>query len=187
MDLVITHITDIHIKTEEDLYILMERTDSIVGAIAEVVRNENETTLLICVTGDVAYSGTEEQYTIAELFFDDIYEKIKERYIELDIQFVFVPGNHDCDFENEMNTVRTTVIKAGNANLDDAVTMKLCTSIQEKYFEFVDRYMNRNLAVSIRKNSIFTENILLSNKLGKYRIKLPTMLPSSVQATTPKP
>lgn len=80
MDLVITHITDIHIKQESDLDILMGRINSIVGAIGEVIRNPKETMLLICVTGDIAFSGTEEQYTIAELFFDDIYEKLVARY-----------------------------------------------------------------------------------------------------------
>lgn len=38
MELVVVHITDIHIKEESDLDILIERIDSIVGAIAEVIR-----------------------------------------------------------------------------------------------------------------------------------------------------
>lgn len=79
MNLVITHLTDIHIKQESDLDVLMERTSSIVGAIGEVIRSSKETMLLLCVTGDVAYSGTEEQYAIAELFFDDIHDKILAR------------------------------------------------------------------------------------------------------------
>lgn len=75
MDLIITQLTDIHIKQESDLDILLQRTNSIVGAIFEVARNIKETMLLICVTGDIAFSGTEEQYVMAELFFDDIYDK----------------------------------------------------------------------------------------------------------------
>lgn len=172
MNLVITHLTDIHIKQESDLDVLMERTSSIVGAIGEVIRSSKETMLLICVTGDVAYSGTEEQYAIAELFFDDIYDKILARYDDLDIHFAFIPGNHDCDFENPVNTVRTTVIKSSEINMNDEGTMQLCTSIQENYFKFVDKYVKRNLAAPIRKNSIFTENVLSNAQLDEYNIKL---------------
>lgn len=172
MDLIIAHLTDIHIKEETDLDILADRTDSIVGAIAETIRNAKETVLLICVTGDITYSGTEEQYAIAELFFDDIYEKISNRYNNLDIHFVFVAGNHDCDFEHPMNTARTAIIKSGEINMNDGATMELCTSIQTNYFNFVEKYVGRKLTAPNRKNSIFTENILASDTLGDYKIKL---------------
>ncbi len=114
MDLIITQLTDIHIKQESDLDILLQRTNSIVGAIFEVVRNVKETMLLICVTGDIAFSGTEEQYILAELFFDDIYEKITNRYQGIYVQFAFIPGNHDCDFASKENKVRATVIKSSD-------------------------------------------------------------------------
>lgn len=172
MNLIITHLTDIHIKQESDLDILMGRTSSIVGAIGETIRSSKETMLLICVTGDVAYSGTEEQYAIAELFLDDIYDKLMARYDDLDVHFAFIPGNHDCDFTDPTNTVRTTVIKSSEVNMDDAGTMELCTSIQNKYFAFVDKYVKRNLAVPIRRNSVFTENVLSNSQLGEYNIKL---------------
>lgn len=172
MDLVITHLTDIHIEDEADLNVLADRTDSIVGAIAETIRNVKETVLLICVTGDVANSGKEEQYEIAELFFDDIYEKILARYNDLEVYFAFVPGNHDCDFDDSRNTVRATIIKSGAVNMNDATSMELCTSIQSNYFNFVEKYLRKNLAAPNRKNSIFTQNVLVSETLGDYRIKL---------------
>lgn len=62
MDLIITQLTDIHFKEENDLDILLKRTNSIVGAISETIINPSETLLLICVTGDVAYSGNTEEY-----------------------------------------------------------------------------------------------------------------------------
>ena len=143
MDVIITHLTDIHIEDEADLNILADRTDSIVGAIAETIRNVKETVLLICVTGDVAQSGQEEQYEIAELFFDDIYEKILARYNGLEVHFAFVPGNHDCDFDDSRNTARATIIKSGTVNMDDATSMELCTSIQSNYFNFVEKYLRK--------------------------------------------
>lgn len=140
MDLIITQLTDIHIKQESDLDNLLQRTGSIVGAIFEVVRNVKETMLLICVTGDIAFSGTEEQYILAELFFDDIYEKITNRYQEIYVQFVFIPGNHDCDFTSKENKARATIIQSGEADMNDNITMEICTSIQTNYFDFVSYY-----------------------------------------------
>lgn len=78
MELVIVQLTDIHISGEDCLDILLARTNSIVGAIAEVIRKPKETVLLICVTGDIANTGAEDEYTVASLFFDDIAERIKK-------------------------------------------------------------------------------------------------------------
>lgn len=172
MDLIITQLTDIHIKQESDLDNLLQRTGSIVGAIFEVVRNVKETMLLICVTGDIAFSGTEEQYILAELFFDDIYEKITNRYQEIYVQFVFIPGNHDCDFTSKENKARATIIQSGEADMNDNITMEICTSIQTNYFDFVSYYEEKRLAYPNRKNSIFTQNVIINRQLGKYNIKL---------------
>lgn len=172
MDLIITQLTDIHIKQESDLDILLQRTNSIVGAIFEVVRNVKETMLLICVTGDIAFSGTKEQYILAEHFFDDIYEKITNRYQGIYVQFAFIPGNHDCDFDSKENKVRATVIKSSDIDMNDESTMEICTSIQANYFAFVNYYEKKKLASPNRKNSIFTQNVIINEELGKYIIKL---------------
>ena len=172
MELVITQLTDIHIKQEEDLNVLVDRTSSIVGAIAEVIRKPEDTMLLICVTGDIAHSGTVEQYDMAELFFDDIYQKLIERYNKLDVHFSFVPGNHDCDFTDSKNNVRNTILNVEELDMDDSGIIETCTCIQKNYFDFVDRYVEKGLASPNRKNNIFTQNEIINEALGKYRIKL---------------
>lgn len=172
MELIITQITDIHIKQESDLDILLQRTNSIVGAIFEVVRNVKDTMLLICVTGDIAFSGTEEQYILAELFFDDIYEKILNRSRDIYVQFAFVPGNHDCDFKSKGNIARSAVIQSPGFDMNDDMTMEICTSIQANYFDFVSYYEGKNLASLNKKNSIFTQDVIINKELGKYNIKL---------------
>lgn len=170
MDLVITQLTDLHIKQKNDLDILMQRTSSIVGAIFEVIRNPKETMLLICVTGDIAYSGTQEQYNMAEKFFNDIYDRIINRNNNLDIQFVFVAGNHDCDFDHTANKVRNTILKSDSLDINDSCTIEYCTAIQENYFNFVDKYVEKDLASPNRKNSIFTQVNIINKQLGEYNI-----------------
>lgn len=172
MDLIITHLTDIHFKSEADLGVLAERTDSIVGAIAEVVRKPQETLLLICVTGDIAFSGLEQEYIMAELFFDDIYEKIKTRFETIKFFFVFVPGNHDCDFEDGACTVRKSILCSQEVNMDDNRTISLCTTIQQKYFEFVEKFAQKDIAIINKKDNIFTENTLTVEGFEGYSFRL---------------
>jgi len=172
MDLVITQLTDLHIKSENDLDLLVGRTNSIVGAISEVIRKPEITILIICVTGDIAYSGSSEQYAIAELFFDDIYEKLKNRYENMYIQYMFVPGNHDCNFNDEINNARSILVNTDQVNVNDMGTMRICTAIQNYFFEFVDLFVKKEMAFPINRENIFTENIFINKELSKFRIKL---------------
>lgn len=167
MELVITQLTDIHITGEADLDILLSRTSSIVGAVAEVIRKPEDTLLLICVTGDIANTGAKDEYTVASLFFEDIADKIKRRYAEeLLFQFEFIPGNHDCDFQNRMVSVRSSLITSRNINFDDCGTMEVCTSIQQNFFDFVEEFAKKELCMPIRRDSIYTEHEI-SNKTKK--------------------
>lgn len=172
MDLIITQLTDIHFREEKDLDILLKRTTSIVGAISETVINPSETMLLICVTGDVAYSGKTEEYVMAEVFFENIYHKIISRYNELYVHFMFVPGNHDCDFEMSANKVRFSVLNSNTIDMNDGETIRTCTSIQKNFFEFVNKFADKKLTSPIREESIFTQNIIVNRELGDYRIKV---------------
>lgn len=172
MDLIITQLTDIHFKEENDLDILLKRTNSIVGAISETIINPSETLLLICVTGDVAYSGNTEEYAMAELFFEDIYDKIISRHNGLYVHFMFVPGNHDCDFGLPANKVRLSILDSNTIDMNDETTIKTCTSIQKNFFGFVNKFVDKKLASPIREESIFTQNIIVNKELGNYRIKV---------------
>lgn len=91
---------------------------------------------------------------------------------EIDVHFAFIPGNHDCDFTSKENKVRASIIKSGDVDMNDDTTMEICTSIQANYFAFVNYYEKKKLASPNRKNSIFTQNMIINEQLGKYNIKL---------------
>lgn len=170
MELVITQLTDIHISGKDDLDILLSRTSSIVGAIAEVIRKPEDTLLLICVTGDIANTGAIEEYEVASAFFDDIAGKIARRYADgLYFQFVFIPGNHDCDFRNKMMPARNSIITSKNLNCDDQGTIEICTSIQQNFFDFVEGFSKKNLCMPIKRDSIYTENVISNDTKEDWR------------------
>ena len=74
MELLLVHLTDIHIRDAEDLDVLSTRTDSIGGAICNHITEPDETEIVFCVTGDLAFSGKNEQYTAVGLILDEICE-----------------------------------------------------------------------------------------------------------------
>ena len=97
MELVIVQLTDIHIRDEEDLEVLSERTSSLAGAICHHITDSDNTAILFCITGDLAFSGQENQYVAVELIFEEIYSLIARRFPRIGVFTVFVPGNHDCN------------------------------------------------------------------------------------------
>ena len=167
MELVVVQLTDMHITGEDDLDILISRVGSIVGAISEVIKKPEETLLLICVTGDIANAGTKEQYDVAELFFEDMSEKIKDRYSdELWFHFVFIPGNHDCDFSNELLNARNTLIKNKEININDSGVMQICLSLQKNFFAFVDEMVKKELVLSnyqMFRDFLKSKTVLIKN------------------------
>ncbi len=170
MEIILTQLTDIHISSKKDLDILLPRVESIVGAISSTVRKPDETMIFLCITGDIAYSGLVEQYNLAKVFFDDLYDKLVERYYDMTIRYVFIPGNHDCDFTDGNSTVRNTLITNPNVDMSDESTIAICTSIQKNYYEFIQKYIDKGIAIGNIPNKIFTENIISDERLGKEKI-----------------
>ncbi len=62
MELVLVHITDIHLENDTDYNILEGRSEYIANAINKHIIDETNTLLILCITGDIAYSGNSEQY-----------------------------------------------------------------------------------------------------------------------------
>lgn len=124
MELVLVHITDIHLENENDYKILESRNEYVANAINKHIIDEKNTVLLLCITRDIVYSGKEEQYLHASIIISDIIGGIKKRYKELFIQIVVVPGNHDCDFDRLDNVVRETILRDSNINMSNTNIIK---------------------------------------------------------------
>lgn len=150
MELIFVHLTDIHASSEKDYDILSTRTDSISGAISLHVTDPDNSALFFCVTGDFAYSGKEDQFLSAGLFLEEIQTKIKKRFEKLTIHTIFVPGNHDCDFDDPNCGFREALLTSPNLNISDPMQMKTCTSIQKNFFEFASTFPDAVYAMDDR-------------------------------------
>lgn len=160
MELVIVHLTDIHIRDDEDFDVLFGRVQSLVGAICNHITEPDNTAVLMCVTGDFAFSGQENQYTSISLLLEEIYSIIKIRFPKVSIHPVFVPGNHDCDFYDESAEVRNVLLDSPTLDITNESQLKACTIIQKNYFTFVSEWNAKYDAMSCDPDKVLTVNEL---------------------------
>lgn len=161
MTLAILHLSDAHIKKDIASNSLFEKEKEIFNAIKnEICHCLN---LFIVFTGDIAFSGQKEEYATANIFFNNLKKYLLEYNPSIKIDFIFAPGNHDCDFSVEQ-TIRDIVIKAvlDNSSKIDQHIIDACTGIQKDYFDFIEAFSS---AQNINKD--------ISNKvLTRYEFQI---------------
>lgn len=158
MELIIVHLTDIHIRDDADFDVLSERIGSIGGAICNHITEPDETKVLFCVTGDFAFSGKDNQYAAIGMILEEIYELIKGRFSQVDICPVFVPGNHDCNFDAEEASVREALLVSSKLDIANISQLKVCTSIQKGFFDFCAEWNKKCNAMCCTDDKILTVN-----------------------------
>jgi len=109
MKLYIIHLTDIHIKNDNDL--VLAKADALAKACCNAIQDQSD--VLITVTGDMAAEGKQEQYVLFSNFVARLLTAIKSIDYVNSVRVFTVPGNHDCDFSLE-TSVRKAIIKTTN-------------------------------------------------------------------------
>ena len=90
----VVQLSDIHFKVNSNVTI--SRSEKIVDAIRPIL--ESVGVVIFAITGDIANSGTADEYKVASSFFANIRSAIQAGNGGMPVHFVFIPGNHDCDF-----------------------------------------------------------------------------------------
>ena len=96
------HVSDFHFK-DDDPYDRDVVLNSLISAVEEKVRLKDICPDCIFVTGDIAHSGREQEYTAASDFFD----KLREVSALDKSRLFIVPGNHDVDRPKGKGLVRS--------------------------------------------------------------------------------
>jgi calcineurin-like phosphoesterase family protein len=95
------------------------------------------TQIVVIVSGDIAFSGEQSEYELANTFLREIGNTITNE-CGLPLIFIVTPGNHDCDFKLN-NATRKLLLKqiadSDLADLDNSV-IDACTTIQQAFFQF---------------------------------------------------
>lgn len=132
----IIHLSDAHIKGNEDP--ILSRSEAIYNALKNRINTDGE--VIIIFSGDLAFSGKEDEYFACLNFLEELQKKLNE-YTDKEIDLFTVPGNHDCDFSlpniNVRNTIVEKIIESKAEDISEDF-IKICCSTQDKYFEAVD-------------------------------------------------
>jgi UDP-2,3-diacylglucosamine pyrophosphatase LpxH len=132
MKLLLLHLSDIHIKGSTDR-ILKFSTEI---AAATVPHLMDLSAVFIVVSGDIAYSGLQQEYLAAHSFLDAIRDSIRAE-TDAVVYYILVPGNHDCDFSGDQ-TIRDALIAAAQRepySLSHAI-IRECLKVQTNYAKF---------------------------------------------------
>lgn len=157
MSLLIVHISDIHFKKNDNHILSKEK--QIFAAINSQIDSEVEAVFCV-ITGDIAFSGSGEEYNVALDFLAKFEEETHRQ-----IQFVVCPGNHDCDF-SATDSTREIILdscfkKPDQVSFEDVI--KNCCQSQNNFHDFKEC-----IDESISKNCDNYGNELLQVK--KYKI-----------------
>jgi hypothetical protein len=66
MEIVLFHLSDIHIKDSSDL--VLKRQDKLAAALRSYLTLAPDEHPFLLITGDIAFSGSEDEYMLAENF-----------------------------------------------------------------------------------------------------------------------
>lgn len=155
--LMILHLSDIHIKGTSDA--ILGRAEKIASTTFQ--RLPEIRTLIIAITGDISYSGTAKEFSLATQFIDAVKARIQKEASEVAIEVFVCPGNHDCDFSKHDETRDAVLarVRALDGTAPSPSLVKTATSVQENFFEFRDAVAMHNWIESSPlswQTSIFT-------------------------------
>ena len=136
MKLTILHLSDIHIRNSGDF--VLTRAKNISESMYKY--RSSADSILLLLSGDVAFSGKEDEYILAEKFINEIVSNISGE-TKRPVHIIVVPGNHDCNFDDHSsvrNAVLTNLANLNEDSIDDDI-IKECLSVQKNFIDFRDR------------------------------------------------
>ncbi len=137
MRISIIHLTDIHMVAEAEKNIILSRKQQLYEACYSVLSPNDS--VIIVISGDIAFSGKTEEYENAFILIDFIQEKLKA-YLNSDVSVLMIPGNHDCNFEGPLS-VRDILLKTFDTSSNvDLETLSTVTSVQKNFFDFSEYF-----------------------------------------------
>lgn len=129
----IIHLTDLHLSSSNKLY------SSKISEIVKAVRNDLIETSVIyfVISGDITNRGSE--FIEAEIFIGKLKESLNRFFDQIQIKYIIVPGNHDCNF-SASNQVRDIIINSiQSTELNDNSIIESCIKVQDDFWRFYEK------------------------------------------------
>lgn len=139
MKIIFLHLSDLHLRYDSDPILM--RADQIAATLGSV--DVIFDACIVAVTGDIAYSGKPSEFDLAVRFFDSLHAALTRRYSDRDFKFVFVPGNHDCDFSQDVESrdLWLESLRGQHSEAQTGDTLNALLKVQFEFFRFACRWM----------------------------------------------
>jgi predicted MPP superfamily phosphohydrolase len=149
MKLAIVHLSDIHIRSRHD--ICFRRRDKLSNRIT--FSRDPEEEVFLVVTGDVANTGSKEEYEYASEYFTPLFLGLGLSASQIPSRVAFVPGNHDCNFE-DVGDLRPRVLTEIESQLEaidvSGETVRTLLQVQSNFFAFQESITGEQIPVEQR-------------------------------------
>lgn len=136
MNIGILHLSDLHIKQDSEFW------TSVASKIVSATRNDFHSCdkILVICSGDIAFSGKEEEYRVAAKCFCALKSLLNQFHDgKCHEALIVVPGNHDCNFTTEPQVRKVLIDKLSYENLgNDYSVVNSITGVQDEFFKFVE-------------------------------------------------
>ncbi|MGQ0762488.1 MAG: metallophosphoesterase family protein [Acidobacteriota bacterium] len=167
MKLAILHLSDIHFGDGENP--VSTRADRIRRAVQSAGHKLDA--CFIALTGDIAFSGAKSQYTQAHKFLVDLITGIRSIPDLNQCQCVMVPGNHDCDFDNESD-IRGTLLDTMKDHVADlragSDRVLKCVEIQNEFFRFQSRFNAKNYELPLDERLHYKQEFQIDGRSVRF-------------------
>lgn len=154
MKVAILHLSDLHIEKDNYQW-LLKRAEQIVPAVWNDFSDCGK--IIIVVSGDIANTGTEEEYGYAKGFFRELLKQFAKRGLrnkDLENKIICVPGNHDCNYEKDTAARQLLLgsLRSKAASIDNSV-YQIISDVQTEYAAFAKEIMfEKDFTLSINNN-----------------------------------
>lgn len=156
MKIVLLQLSDIHITEIKNR--VFSRSEHLVSALNGLGFQAD--ICIVVVTGDIAYSGKIEEYADSLQLFEDLRVNLPKVLNVSQIEFVAIPGNHDCDFSLDTKARRSTISMVKQDDELDSSVIEAATIVQRDFFALLKVYFSKNIEFisNIKWNYIFKIN-----------------------------
>ena len=154
MKVAILHLSDLHIEKDNYQW-LLKRAEQIVPAVWNDFSDCGK--IIIAVSGDIANTGTEEEYGYAKGFFRELLKQFAKRGLrnkDLENKIICVPGNHDCNYGKDTAARQLLLgsLRSKAAAIDNSV-YQIISDVQTEYAAFAKEIMfEKDFTLSINNN-----------------------------------
>lgn len=135
----IVQLSDIHLTEANNL--IYQRLPQIAAAICG--NDSRCLEYVLALTGDVAWSGQEAEYSVARRIIRDLKERIVRHRPHARVTVITIPGNHDCFLPKEDVGLRDVLVQAIGASLQAAPDQSILDALlkqQTHYFTFANDF-----------------------------------------------